>query len=135
MFHIYDRKKQSLDIQKINFHFSLWTHIYLDHISEKEFKLINWLPTNKKADQRIDIITYNFINDTCPYYPNEIFEFTPRCRIDKKNNFVELKNPFRKSNMGRKTIAYSGVSIWNSLPDSIKKANTFKYNIKKHYLN
>ena len=42
----------------------------MHHISEKEFRLINWLPTSKKVNQCINI-TYNFINKTYPYYLNE----------------------------------------------------------------
>ena len=45
----------------------------------------------------------------------------------------KLKNPFCKTNMRQKAISYIGPSIWNSLPDSIKRANrlnTFKHNFK-----
>ena len=37
--------------------------------------------------------------------------------------------------MGQLIISYIGPSLWNSLPDSIKKANslnTLKHNFKKH---
>ena len=110
----------------------------MHHLPEKEFRSINWLPTSKTVDQCISTITFNFANNTCPYYLNEIFEFARHCRIGTRNNFYKLKkNPFRKTNMGQKTISYIGPSIWNSLPDAIKKAsslNTFKHNVKKHYL-
>ena len=49
----------------------------------------------------------------------------------------KLKNPFRKTNIGQKDISYIAPSIWNSLPDSIKRTNslnTVKHNVKKHYL-
>ena len=39
--------------------------------------------------------------------------------------------------MAQKVISYIGPSIGNSLPDSVKRANilnTFKHNVKKHYL-
>ena len=107
------------------------------HISEAEFRLINWLPSSKRVRQCINTITYNFVNNTCPYYLNKIFAFAPNCRIGTRINFFKLKNPFRKRNMGQKTITYIGPFIWNSLPDSTKKANnlnTFKHNVKKHYL-
>ena len=109
----------------------------MHHISEEEFKLINWLPTSKRVDQCINTITYNFVNNTCPYYLNDIFEFAPHCSIGTRNNFSKLKNHFRETNMGQKAISYIGTSIWNSLPDSIKRANslnTFKHDVKKHYL-
>ena len=93
-------------------------------ISESQFRLINWLPTSKRVNQCINTITYNFVNNTCPYYLNEIFEFAPHCRIGTRNNFSKLKSPFRKTNMGQKAISYVGPSIWNNLPDSIKRANS-----------
>ena len=65
----------------------------MHHISEKEFKLINWLPTSERVDQSINIITHNFINNTCPYYLNEIFDFAPHCRVESAVNFIKLKNP------------------------------------------
>ena len=107
------------------------------HISEEEFKLRNWLPISKKVDKWINTITYDFVNTTCPYYLNEIFEFFPHRRIGVRNNFFKLKNPFCKTNTQQKAISYIGLSIWNSLPDSIKRANSlnsFKHNVKKHYL-
>ena len=48
----------------------------MHHISEEEFTLINWFPTSKKVDQYINTTTYNFENNACPYYLNEIFELT-----------------------------------------------------------
>ena len=66
-----------------------------------------------------------------------MFEFAPHCKKGTRNNFYKLKNPFRKINMGQKTIFYVGPSVWSSLPNWIKKANslnTFKNNVKKHYL-
>ena len=53
------------------------------------------------------------------------------------NNFSKLKNPFHKTDMGQKAIYYIGPPIWNSFPDLMKRANslnTFKHNVKKHYL-
>ena len=84
---------------------------------------MNLLPTSKRVDQYINTIIYNFVNNTCRYYLHEIFEFAPHCRTGTRNNFSILKNPFRKINIGQKTISYIGPSVWNSLRDKIKKAN------------
>ena len=65
--------------------------------SEEELKLINCLPSSKKVDQRINKITYNFVNNTCLYYLNEFFEFAPNCRIDTRNSFFKLKDLFCKN--------------------------------------
>ena len=96
----------------------------MHHIFEDEFKSINWLPTSKSVDQCRNTITYNFVNNTGSYYMNEVFEFAPHCSTGTRNNFSKLKNPFRKTNVGQKTISYIGPSIWNSSPDSIKRANS-----------
>ena len=67
----------------------------MHHIFDEDFRLINWLPTNKRVDQCINTITFKFVNGTCPYYLKEIFEFAPHCRIDTINKFAKLKIPFR----------------------------------------
>ena len=109
------------------------------HISEEDFRLINCLPTSKRVDQCINtIITFKFVNNTCPHYLKEIFEFAPYCRIDTRNKFAKLKIPFRKTNMGQKAISFVGPSLWNSLPELIKKTDnviTFKHNVKNYCLN
>ena len=91
----------------------------MHHISEEDFRLINWLPTSKRVDQCINTITFKFVNNTCPYYLREIFQFAPQCRIGTRNKFAKLKIPFHKTNMGQKAISFIGPSLWNSLPDYI----------------
>ena len=93
----------------------------INHIFEEHIRLITWLPTNKRVDQCRNTITFKFVNNTCPFYLKEIFEFAPHCRIDTRSKFAELKIPFRKTNMRQKAISFVGPSLWNSLPVSIKK--------------
>ena len=110
----------------------------MPHISEEDFRLMNWLPTSKRVDQCINAITFKFVSNTCPYYLKEIFEFAPHCRTDTRNKFAKLKTPFRKTNMRQKAISFVGPSLWNILPELIKKTdnlNTFKHNVKNHCLN
>ena len=93
----------------------------MQHIFDEDFRLINWLPTIKRVDQCINTITFKFVNNTCPYYLKEIFEFAPHCRIDTRNKLAKLKIPFHKTNMGQKAISFVGPSLWNSLPELTKK--------------
>ena len=88
----------------------------MDHMSEEGFRSINLLPTSKRVNQCINTITIKFVNNTCPYYLKEIFEFAPHCRIGTRNKLVKLKIPFRKTIMGQKAISVVGPSLWNSLP-------------------
>ena len=120
-------------MQKKCIHFCL--KLYKMHgISEEEFKSTNWLPTSKRVDQCINTTTYNIVSNTCTYYLNEIFEFAPHCSIGTRNKFSKRKNSFRKTNMGQKAISYFGPSTWNSLLERANSLNTFKHNVKKHYL-
>ena len=79
----------------------------MHQISEEDFRVTNWLPTSKRVDQCINNITFKFVNNTCPYYLKEIFEFAPHCRTETRNKFAKLKIPFRKTNMGQKFIRWS----------------------------
>ena len=63
------------------------------YISYK-FRSINWLPTKVRVHQCINPITFKFVNNSCPIYLNEIFEFAPHSRIDKRNSFAKLKHLF-----------------------------------------
>ena len=76
----------------------------MHHISKEELRWINWLPASQQVDQYINAITYNFVNNICPYYLNEIFEFSLHCRTRARNNFSKIKNSFCKTNRDKKNI-------------------------------
>ena len=99
----------------------------LHHISEKEFQRINWLPVDRRVDQCMSAMTFKFVNNVCPSYLKEVFEYAPQCRIGTRNNFAKLKHPFRKTTMGQKCLSYIGPSVWNNLPERIKKNKQFKH--------
>ena len=108
------------------------------HISNKEFESINWLPVNKRVHQCINAITFKFVNNACPHYLNEVYEYAPQWRIESRSNFVKFKVPFQKTNMGQSGLSYIDPSLWNNLlKKSLKKPtvlNTFEHNLKKKYL-
>ena len=70
-------------------------------ISEEDFRLINWLPTSKRVDQCINTITFKFVNNTCPYYLKEIFEFAKHCRKIQDIHLQNLKSLFARQTSGR----------------------------------
>ena len=105
----------------------------MHHISEEDFKSINWLPISKRVNQCINTVTFKFVNNTGLYYLKEIFEFAPHCRVDTRNKFAKLKIPFRKTNMGQKAISFVGPSLWNSLPQFKKQIIlTLKHKVKSY---
>ena len=67
----------------------------------------------------------------------EIFEYAWQGRISSRNNYARLEVPFRKTTMRQKSLSYISPSVWNKLPSSMKRnigLNTFKHDLKKHYL-
>ena len=76
----------------------------MHHISEEDFRSMNWLPTSKKVNQFINTITFKFVNNTCLYCLKETFEFAPHCRIDTRYKSAKLKISFCKTNTGQKAI-------------------------------
>ena len=78
----------------------------MHHISEEEFRLINWLPTSKRIDQCINTITYNLVYKTSPYYLHyylhEILNLPPHYRIGTRITFLNLKILFAKQTWVKK---------------------------------
>ena len=81
---------------------------------------------------------FKFVDDNCPYYLNEVFEFASEGNISLGNNFLKLKRLFRNTNTGQKASYFIGPSFWNQITETLKKTdnlNTFKHNLKKHFFN
>ena len=78
----------------------------------------------------------------CHKLSNVIFSFmrmniTPQNNIQTRGSFLKLKCPFRKTNAGQMALSYVGPTIWSKTPDTLKRTknlNTFKHNLKEHYL-
>ena len=62
-------------------------------ISHKEFEDLNWLPGSAWFEQCVISIVFKFIDGSCPYYVNEVFEFVPKDNISLRNNFLKPKRP------------------------------------------
>ena len=106
-------------------------------------QLTNWLPVNQKVHQSLNFTIFKYVNNVCPYYTREAFEYALECRISSRNNRlkvrlkVRVKVPFQKTNMWQDSLSYVAPSVWNKLPNSMKRnisLNTFKHDVKKHCL-
>ena len=54
-----------------------------------------------------------------------------------RNSYQKLQQPFRKTNTGQNALSFIDRALWNRAPEEIKittSLNTFKHNLKKHYL-
>ena len=67
----------------------------------------------------------------------DIFKTASQSNISTRQAYSRLIQPLRKTNMGLNSISYLGPSLWNKLPENMKKSsslNTFKHKFKEFYL-
>ena len=72
-----------------------------------------------------------------PHYLNEDFMEATESTSSLRNSYQKLKQLFCKTNTGQNALSFIGPALWNKDTKKIKRTinlNTFKYNLKKHYL-
>ena len=98
----------------------------------KEFKDINWLPTNERFEQCTTTKVFKCFDNSVPSYMSEIFSVAGQIRVTRRSK-NKLDKPIRKSSRGQNGLTYLGPKIWNSLNSDLKSAtnvNSFKHKIK-----
>ena len=93
----------------------------MHHISE-DFKTTNWLPVDQRVKQSLNVTVFKYVNNACPYYMKEVFEYPSQRGISSRNNYAKLKVPFRETTMGEKSLSYTGPLVWSKLPSSMKRS-------------
>ena len=99
---------------------------------------INWLPADQRLHRILNVTVFKYVNHVCPYYMKEVFEYASRGKISSKNNYATFKVPFRKTNIGQKSLSYTGPSVWNKLLSSMKRninLNKIKRDVKTIFKN
>ena len=109
-----------------------------EHLESKHLKKINWLNVNDRFKQCLSAFVFKFFNKICPSYMSDIYIPSTNQGISTRNSYLKLIQPFRKTTQGQNCLSYISPAVWNKLPKAIKSAkniNTFKHDVKKHYLN
>ena len=109
-----------------------------DHVGLKEFEKMNWLNINDRFEQCVSVSVFKYFNNESPVYISEIFCPARSRGMSTRNSFQKLTQSLRKTSQGQKCLSYIGPSVWNKLPENIKKSSnlvTFKHEVKKYYLN
>ena len=77
---------------------------------------------------------YKFVNGLAPAYLNDMFEAdTGVTNYNLRNSNKNLALPRARTDYYRKSFAFTGAKIWNSLPHSLKEEQsieTFKTKLK-----
>ena len=73
---------------------------------------------------------YKFFSKHSPDYFEELFFPTEETAIRTRSSFQKLKIPRRKTNIGLKSLSYTGPSLWNNLNENLERfssINDFKH--------
>ena len=60
-------------------------------IFHKQFKNLTWLSVITRFEQCVISIVFKFINGSCSYYLNEVFEFAPEGNASLRNDLFEMQ--------------------------------------------
>ena len=95
----------------------------MTHISKNEFETLNWLPVKDRFNQSINSIVFKYFTKQCPSYLNEVFELACPNNLRKRNSYLKLICPFRRTHMGQNALSFIGPSKWNKTQEVLKKTN------------
>ena len=82
-------------------------------------------------------VLQNFLELLVFKTPNIIFKTAPENNIKTRGSHLKFKCPFLKTNAGQMELSYIGPTTWSKTPDMLKRTknlDTFKHNLKEHYL-
>ncbi len=100
-------------------------------------KELGWLRVHQKYKYELGIITYNIMNSNVPSHLFSMPRVSDVCTVPTRQQ-SNLYVPKTNTSTGARSLMVAGPKFWNSLPSSIKNAQstrTFKKNLFKHLLN
>ena len=97
-----------------------------DHMTPHLFKL-HWLPVESRIMYKIACICFQAINGTGPAYLSELLHiYTPARSLRSESDPLKLCTPrTSKPSFGDRSFAWSGPSIWNELPLSVRSSTSY----------
>lgn len=99
---------------------------------------LHWLPVASRISFKIAILTYKAVHWQQPPSLAKLLKFKSRTNYKTRNsNQLQLQHPpVGINNYGRRAFCYAAPSVWNSIPFSIRSANTimaFRKQLKTYY--
>ncbi len=98
-------------------------------------KSLHWLPVSYRIKFKIATITYKSLTLKQPAYLCNLLKPRSRPQTLRSNNQNYLQVPKTKNSFGTRAFSVSAPSIWNSLPVSVRSANSlpsFRKLLKTH---
>jgi len=98
--------------------------------TDDKLKKLNILPLNKQLKFNKAVMMYKVFNNQVPIYFSENFQ-----RANDRYGSSNFLPPRPRTDLFKTSFVYSGTSVWNSLPSSLKNASSlrsFKNMLLKH---
>ena len=94
------------------------------HIGYNEFKIVNWLPVEKRVQQLNVNHMFKIFNNTAPSYLSEQFE-----RVQNQHHYQTRGSSHNfivpgVNSAGRYSFSFVDAKNWNNLPGHIKQCIT-----------
>ena len=99
-------------------------------------KELHWLPVYYRISFRIATFVFRSIHGKTPSYISEMLEVQQTGRKLRSSHSVNFKILMTFTKLGEKCFSHAAPTVWNALPDHIKKAdsiNSFKRMLKTFY--
>ena len=93
-------------------------------LKSKEFERTNRLPVQERISQCAVCNVYKFLSKHSPDYFEEFFFPTEETAIRTSSSFQKFKIPRRKTNIGLKSLSYTGPSLWNNRNENLKRSSS-----------
>ena len=109
-----------------------------DHITPV-LKDLHWLPVEYRINYKILLLAYKAQHGMAPTYLSSLLSpYKPGRYLRSEGKHLLMTPHYRLEGFGKRCFAHAAPSLWNTLPISIKCAQStdiFKSNLKTHLFN
>ena len=107
--------------------------------SNKLFKELDWLTFENRCKYQTAVLVYKSLHDLTPYYIRELVNLTSNDKYNlRSSSRQDIAHFHYKTQYKKKSFAFHSVTVWNFLPEHIRKCkseNIFKMCCKKFLMN
>ena len=97
---------------------------------------LHWLPIKSRIHYKVILLTFSIVHGLSPHYMSELVSSYTPARALRSSAHQLLQIPRRNTKTyGKRTFTYSGPTLWNSLPDSLRSemnVHVFKRKLKTY---
>ena len=97
-----------------------------DHV-RPALKELHWLPVAHRIQYKVALLMFMVHDNRCPVYLSESVQpvsSNPVCQRLRSASSLDYIVPLTKTKFGDRAFSGTGPTVWNSLPESVRSAET-----------